>query len=164
MQAMAQIHALLRGLVGTDEDLADAASGIPARAMDLLRSYLELLIQANAYSTVVVDGQEARFRNIGEIERGLIRIRRENLVAVERVLKGQFVGILPEARTFEFFAEGIDHVVRGKLASGVPAGILRKRLDETMSIRIIETRVRSGRPRYSVINAPLPGAESGTES
>lgn len=155
LRGMQQAHALLRGVLGTDDDLADAASDIAPRALDRLRDFLKTMVEARAYCAVELGGQEARFLGVEQVARSLERIRKENLAESERELTGAFLGVLPQSRTFEFKLTEDGQVIRGKVAPSVPdIERLNERLGQQRTIRVAETRVGKGRPRYLIVEVP----------
>lgn len=155
-RAIQQAHALLRGMLSTDDDLADAAGEVPPRAMDRTRDFLKTLLDAEAYCTADLGGNIARFNNVDQVKRSLDRIRQDNLVEREIELVGQFLGVLPKSRSFEFELIEDKQVVRGKVDPSIlNIEALNGILGQTVTIRVAETKLGKGRARYRILEAPM---------
>lgn len=156
--ALKQAHALLKGVAGTDDELADAVGEVEPRAVDQLRAFLQTMVEAEAYCAANLNGAEVRFTGVEQITRGLERIRKENLPEQETVLEGRLLGALPIARTFEFERADDGKVIRGKVASDyTEVGKLNALLGKTVRIRVLETRVGKGQVRYRLLDVPQSG-------
>jgi hypothetical protein len=150
--AMKQAHALLRGVAGSDEELADAAGETDARAMDQLRLFMQTMAEAEAYCALGFNGEEIRFTSLDHVKRGLERIKRENLPEMETELEGWFCGALPRWRTFEFELAKDKKIIRGKVpASYAEIDRLNDIRYKPVRIRVLETRVGKGSVRYRLL-------------
>jgi hypothetical protein len=157
-QAMKQAHALLRGVTGTDEELADAAGEIDPRALDQLRAFMQTMADAEAYCALALDGEEVRFRGTEHVKYGLERIKKENLPETETELEGMLRGVLPVQRSFEFELANDRKIIHGKVPVGFPEiDRLNQLLDKTIRIKVLETRVGKGFVRYRLLDVPQSG-------
>jgi len=157
-QAMKQAHALLRGVAGTDEELADAAGEIDPRAMDQLRAFMQTMADAEAYCALALNGDEVRFKSLEHIKVGIERIKKENLPEAETELEGELHGVLPKSRTFEFKLAKDGKIIHGKVPVGFPEiDRLNKLLYKPIRIKVLETRVGKGQVRYRLLEAPTGG-------
>lgn len=157
-RAMGKAHALLRGVAGTDEDLADAANEVEPRAIEKLRSFLQTMADAQAWCTAIFGDLKADFPSLDHVKYGLERIKKENLPETETELEGRFLGVLPNDRRFEFEVAKDEKVIKGK----VPADFdeidrLNKLLYKPIRIKVLETRVGKGQVRYRLLEAPTGG-------
>ena len=154
-QALRLTQNLLRGTVGTDEELADSAAEINRRAVGGVRSFLEYLVASEAVCGLQVGETLFQFQDVGEVRRGLDRLSEPNLHEEETQLSGSFAGVLPRGRTFEFqLAEG-GEVIRGKIGPSIDTPeIINRHLGQPTAIEVLEKRVRSGRPRYVLMRLP----------
>lgn len=146
---------LLQGSVGSDEELADAASGIDERVLQKLREFLTLMV--NNEATCALEGRKGtfEFRDVGQVRQSLKRLAQENLH--ERIIKleGKFEGVLPRLRTFEFRVRESGELITGKIGPGVDdAHPLNRHLNEHARVELKETRVGSGRPRFVLYSVP----------
>lgn len=154
-QAMGKAHALLKGLAGSDEELADAADEVDPRAIDKLRTFLQTMAEAGAWCAATYGGMEARLPSLEHVKAGIERLQTTNLVEQEKIIDGMLRGILPGAREFEFQPSAGGKPIHGKVAAGLQ-GIdrLNQLLDQPIRIKVLETRVGKGSVRYRLLEAP----------
>ena len=98
----------------------------------------------------------ARRKEAGE-QRSLGPILGILLLAQEAALEltGQILGVLPQHRTFEFEPLGEAGVIMGRVGPAIEdAGKLNGVLRQVVKIKVVETRVGSGRPRYVLSEEP----------
>ena len=155
-QALERTQNLLQGTVGTDDQLADSASETDPRALDKVRAFLQTLSDAEATCTMQYQDKGFRFTDVGQVRNSLVRLGRDNLLEDEQFLDGEFLGVLPKGRTFEFKLTGQDEVIRGKVGMVISdAARLNQHLHCPTHIKVMVTRVGSGRPRYVLVEEPL---------
>lgn len=154
--ALEHTQNLLQGTVGTDDQLADSAADTDPRALDKVRAFLQTLADYEATCTVLYRDIGFRFTDVGQVRNSLARLSQDNLREVEQYLNGEFQGVLPKGRTFEFKLADDGAVVRGKLGSAIQnADQLNARLHEAVRIKVMATRVGIGRPRYVLMEMPF---------
>lgn len=154
-EALEIVQGLLDGTRGSDDDLADSASAADPRTVAAIREFLELLASNEAVCALEFNERASRFRDVGEVRRAVARLNRENLREEQSTLRGEFLGVLPEARRFEFKLSVEGEVIRGKVGPGVadPSSINRH-LHRPTEISVIATQVGSGKPRYVLLSVP----------
>lgn len=154
--ALATTLALLESSAqGTDDELAEYASGVNPRSIEALRGFVDVLASNGAVCTVVVKEQRFRFHDMGEVRRSLSRLSQDNLIETTTSLFGEFQGVLPNLRTFEFRVATDNEVVRGKVGLEiVEPNVINQHLHEPMEISVVETRVGTGKPRYKLLSVP----------
>lgn len=154
-QALDRTQRLLQSTLGTDEELADSASEVDSRALDKVRAFLGTLVENEAVCTMQVGDAQVRFSDVGQVRTSLERLSRENLREDEEVLTGELQGVLPSSRHFEFKLSETGQVIRGKIGPAIlDADALNQDLHRAMRIRVMVTRVGSGRPRYVLLELP----------
>lgn len=154
-QALELTRSLLQSTLGTDDELADSAAATDPRALASVRSFLEILAAHEAVCALEYGSHAFRFSDVGEVRRSLARIGQDNLHEEEKQLEGEFLGVLPKRRTFEFKLASTSEVIGGKVGGGVAdAGVINGHLNESVRIKVLETRVGSGRPRYVLVEEP----------
>jgi len=160
-EALDRTQRLLRGTLGTDEELAESAFDIDTRALDKVQVFLKTLADADAVCTMVSGDAVVRFADVSEVKRSLARLGRDHLRETEETLLGTLLGVLPKSRAFEFrLAEG-GAVVRGKVSAAVEdIDALNGMLNREMALRMMVTRVGQGRPRYLLVETPTPDSAS----
>jgi hypothetical protein len=154
-QALERTQNLLQGTVGTDDQLADSAADTDPRALDKVRVFLQTLVDYEAICTMQYRDRGFRFTDVGQVRNSLARLGQDNLREDEQYLNGEFQGVLPKGRTFEFKLVGEDEVVRGKVGPAIQdADELNTRLRQSARIKVMVTQVGNGRPRYVLIESP----------
>lgn len=154
-QAVDQTQRLLRGTLGTDDELADCAAELDRRALDKVRAFLQTLVENDAVCTVQIGESLVSFGDVGQVRTSLGRLSQENLRETEEVLNGELQGVLPKGRAFEFKLSDSAQVVRGKIAPAVvDPDALNRVLHQLVRITVMVTRAGSGRPRYLLLEPP----------
>ncbi|MEO7331645.1 MAG: hypothetical protein ABI193_23930 [Minicystis sp.] len=154
-QALDRTQSLLRGTQGTDDELADSALEADRRALDKLRAFLETLADNEAVCTVQVGESVVSFRDVGQVRTSIERLSQENLREEREELRGELQGVLPKARAFEFRLADSSQVIRGKISPTITdPDALNRELHREVRIKVMVTRVGSGRPRYLLIEGP----------
>jgi hypothetical protein len=154
-QALELARRFLQSTLESDDDLADAAASTDPRAVDAVRTFLDILASNEAVCALEVDDKAFRFRDVGEVRRSIKRIALDNLNEQGTRLSGEFQGVLPKARTFEFKIAGTGEVVRGKVGPlVVDPDVINRHLHKLVTINVSETRVASGKPRYVLTAVP----------
>lgn len=154
--AIERTQSLLQGSIEADDELlADAASELDQRALDKVRTFISTLAENEAVCALQYRNQIFRFSDVGQVRRSLERIGRDNLREDEQFLNGEFQGVLPRRRTFEFKIAGTDQVIVGKIAPIIEdVDLINKHLHQQVEIRAMVTRVGDGRPRYLLLGLP----------
>lgn len=155
-QALEIVQDLLEGTRGSDDELADSAAAADPRAVAAVREFLELLASSEAVCALEFNERASRFRDVGEVRRAVDRLSRENLREEQKTLHGEFLGVLPEARRFEFKLSTEGEVIRGKIGPGVTdPDSINRRLHQPTEISVMATQVGSGKPRYALLSVPV---------
>jgi len=152
--ALEQTQLILHAtLSGSDEELADSASEIDPRALDKIRSFLQIVADNEAVCAMQYKNHSVKFSDVGQIKRSLERLSQDNLQESEECLSGEFQGVLPKSRTFEFKLEGQDdEIIKGKISKAFQdAASLNLHLNEETHIKVMKTRVGKGKPRYVLL-------------
>ncbi len=154
--ALERTQNLLQGSTDPDDELlADSAAELDQRALDKVRAFINTLAESDATCTLQFRNRAFRFTDSGQVRRSLQRISQDNLHEEEQVLKGEFQGVLPKRRTFEFKLQETDEVIAGKIGPAIAtADEFNAHLYQTVSIRLMVTRVGNGRPRYLLLETP----------
>lgn len=153
--ALDRTQALLQGTLGSDEDLADIASETDPRALEKIRTFLKVLAESDAVCSLQYRGRSVRFTDVGQVSSSFERLGADNLRESERQLLGEFVGVLPNSRTFEFKLAGEEKIVRAKVAPSIKnVDVLNQHLNQATSITVMTTQVGNGHPRYLLTQMP----------
>lgn len=152
--ALDRTQKVLEGTIGSDDDLADSIVETDPRAMEKIRSFLQILADNESVCAMQFKEREFRFADVGQVKKSLARISTDNLSEKEELMKGCFLGVLPMHRTFEFKVtnDGREEVISGKIASSVSnVEEINSRLNVQLEIKVLITKVGAGRPRYVMI-------------
>jgi hypothetical protein len=160
-RALEMTRSLLESTLGSDDDLADSAAATDPRAVAAVREFLSLLASNEAVCAMEYGDRVVRFLGVGDVRRAMERLSQDNLHETELILYGEFQGVLPEGRRFEFRLTEDSEVIRGKigLAIGDPDAINRH-LHEPVRIQVLATQVGNGRPRYVLMAMPAWAAKA----
>lgn len=156
--ALAATQTLLAATTKDDDALAEAAAGMEPRAIAAARAFLEVLADNDAVCAMDVGGRSFGFSDVGQVQQAIKRLATENLIEGQAIKTGEFQGVLPSSRTFEFKLSGTGEVIKGKIGPGVtnPDG-LNQLLHQPMTVTLAETRVGTGKPRYTLNTTPSTG-------
>jgi hypothetical protein len=153
--ALERTQSLLQATLGRDDDLADIASETDPRALDKVRGFLRVLADNDAICALQYGDTAMRFADPGQVKRSLARLAADNLRESQEMLEGEFVGVLPVARTFEFKLAGSDEIARGKISPKVgDVEKLNEHLRNRVRIDVMRTQVGNGRPRFLLTQMP----------
>ena len=163
-QAFELTQTLLQSTLESDDELADAVTATDPRAVAAARSFLEVLFKSEAVCALEFRGKLFRFRDVGAVRTSFARLAPDNLHVGEQKLAGEFMGVLPDSRRFEFKLASDGAVIRGKLGPDVTdAEELNRHLHQPVRVSAMVTRVGSGKPRYVLIQQPnWSASESGS--
>jgi hypothetical protein len=154
-QSLELTQTILRSTLGSDDDLADSVAAAGPRAVAAVRSFLDLLATNEAVCALGVNDKSFQFKDVGEVRRGVERLSKDNLHEEETQLSGEFQGVLPKARTFEFRLKDSDEVVRGKVGADIASpDEINNHLHQATIIDVLATRVGTGKPRYVLLKLP----------
>ena len=153
--ALERTQALLQSTLGNDDDLADIASETDPRALDKVRTFLKVLADNSAVCALQYGGSGVRFTDVGQVSRSLARLAADNLHESEEQLRGEFVGVLPNSRSFEFRLASDGQIIRGKVSPRVQnVDAINDHLHSAVQIDVTRTQVGNGRPRYLLTQMP----------
>ena len=162
--ALARMQLLLRGFIGDDDLLADAISQIPRNMLDRVQEFLRFLVDQDTVLAMEYRDRYIAFDSIAQIQQGLSRLSDGSLHESQVELQGQFVGVLPESRTFEFWLADGRQVVSGKISPGLDqVETLNLHLDVPVRVIVSQTQVGNSKPHYMLDVMPswqeLPSAQ-----
>jgi len=121
----------------------------------------------HAYAVTFISDPPGELRGLALLRRGAraVRVPRSSSGSAHRItaaepeliaaLCDRHEGVLPKARVFEFKLADSSQVIRGKISPTVgDAEALNRELHRPTVIKVMVTRVGSGRPRYLLLEAP----------
>lgn len=153
--ALERTQALLQSTLGDDEVLADIASETDPRALEKVRAFLKVLADNSAVCALQYGDRGVRFTDVGQVSRSLARLETDNLHESEEQLCGEFIGVLPASRSFEFRLARDEQIIRGKISSQLQnVDDINDHLHQIVKIDVMRTQVGNGRPRYLLAKMP----------
>ncbi len=137
---------------GSDDDIAELVDEIHPRAVKKAAEFLEYLSEQEAWCGLEFKESQFRFTGIDQVRISVERLKSNNIKESDETFSGEFQGVLPKGRTFEFKLRDQDGVLRGKVGVEIEnADILnREYLHKLVSARFHVIQVGQGRPRYTL--------------
>ncbi len=159
--AINQAQAIMQASLGTDDELTEAASEVDPRALAAISKFLETMATNEAVCALEFRNEMFRFADVEQVRRSANRLGRDNLHEEEKTLIGQFLGVLPNRRTFELLVDATHDVVAGKVGKAIEdASSINRVLNKTVKARVNSRRVGEGRPRYVLLGYEESGQSS----
>lgn len=153
--AMGQTVELLRSVGGSDDELTEAVAGVDPRAIRELRDLLQVLAQNEAVCNFEFRDRSVGFRDVAQVRHGLERLAQENIHEEEQTYFGEFQGVLPKRRTFEFKVAADGEVIVGRIAAQIEdPDVLNRHLHCPVQVTMTATRLGVGRPRFVLHRMP----------
>ena len=151
--ALEQTMSILEATLGTDETLTEAIPDTDPRALELLRAFLKKLADQEAVCALESGDDVFHFSDVGQVRRSERRLSREYIHEEEQEISGQFQGVLPTRRTFEFLNEATGEVISGKIDFAIEdVDAITNILNRPAHIRVRSRRVGAARRRYVLLS------------
>ncbi len=155
-QALESTGNLLRSTLGNDEELLEAASETDPRALEKVRAFLQVLADGEAVCNLQLRDRSIRFTDVDQIHTSLRRLSQDNLREEQIELDGEFLGVLPRSRAFEFRQQPDGDIIRGKVAPAVTEiEQINHHTEQRVRIQVMQTRIGNGRPRHLLLALPV---------
>lgn len=152
-RALEKVQALFEQSVdGSDDAVAELVDEIHPRAVRKVADFLSFISQQEAWCGLEFKDRSFRYEGIEQLKSSVERLREENIRETEQSFAGEFQGVLPDNRNFEFKCSDQEAVIRGKVSSEIKdADILnRTYLHRPVSVKFQVIQVGHGRPRYTL--------------
>ena len=164
-RALAHTQNLLLGTTAPDDELlADTAAELDQRAIDKVRTFVAVLRDNEATCALQFGARSFRFNELAEVQTSLDRLSHDNLQEDQVVVSGQFEGMLPRRKSFEFRRADSGEVLTGKLAAAIQRPeIVNAHLYEPVSVQLIRTVVGRGRPRFVLAALPVAWTDGASQ-
>jgi hypothetical protein len=153
-EAMVKIEELFRlSAEGTDDEVAEVIEEVHPRAIKKVYEFLELLVQQKAWCGLEFADRFFRYADYEQIKASCERLKSDNIQEREETYRGEFQGVLPTARTFEFRVMDQKGPIKGKidLAIADPDVLNREWLHKPVTVKFNVMQVGQGRPRFTLM-------------
>lgn len=156
--AIEQIKVIMKATLGDDDELMEAVSDADIRALEKIRAFLQILADEEAVCALDFGDDVFRFTDVGQVRRSANRLNNENIHEHDETLLGQFQGVLPKQRTFEFVRSQSQEVISGKVGTPIEdASQINSYLGRNVSISVRVKQIGGGRPRYTLLSFSVEG-------
>ncbi len=153
-EAMTKIEALFRlAAEGSDDEVAEVIEEVHPRAVKKVHDFLELLVQQQAWCGLEFADRFFRYADFEQIMASCERLKDDNIQEREETYRGEFQGVLPSARTFEFRLADQEGLIKGKVDLGIddPDVLNRVWLHKPVTVKLNVMQVGQGRPRLTLM-------------
>lgn len=154
-EAMRKIETLFRlAAKGSDDDIAEVIDEIHPRAVKKVYEFLDLLVQQQAWCGLEFGERSFRYVDYEQLKASSVRLRDDNIQEREESYRGEFQGVLPTGRTFEFKLLNQEGLIRGKVDAAIedPDILNREWLHKPVAIKLNVMQVGQGRPRFTLMS------------
>ncbi len=153
--AMQKLESLFQvAAEGSDDDIAELVEEIHPRAVKKAADFLEYVGEQEAWCGVEFKEHVFRFAGVDQVRASAERLKSSNIKETDETFSGEFQGVLPKSRTFEFKLLSQDGVLKGKVGPEIPdADVLnRELLHKLVNVEFHVIQVGQGRPRYTLVS------------
>lgn len=153
--AMAKIEALLRlAAQGSDDEVAEVIEEVHPRAVKKVYEFLDLLVQQQAWCGLEFADRTFRYADYEQLKTSCERLKDENIQEREETYRGEFQGVLPTSRTFEFQLADQRGLIKGRVDRTVddPDALNRDWLHKPVTVKLNVIQVGQGRPRFTLMS------------
>lgn len=153
-EAMTKIEALFRlAAEGTDDEVAEVIEEVHPRAVKKVYEFLELLVQQQAWCGLEFADRLFRYTDYEQIKASCERLKDDNIQEREETYRGEFQGILPTGRTFEFRLADQSGLIKGKVDQAIndPDVLNREWLHKSVTVKLNVMQLGQGRPRFTLM-------------
>ncbi|NTU70069.1 hypothetical protein HGB13_04640 [bacterium] len=154
-RAMTKIEALFRLTAnGSDDEVAEIVEDMHPRAIRKVYEYLDLLVKSEAWCGFEFENHKFVYSDYEQIQYSCERLKADNIQESFEEFQGEFQGVLPNGRTFEFRVYDDDEIIRGKVGVLIedPDVLNREWLHRIVRAQLHVVRFGVGRPRYSLLS------------
>lgn len=141
---------------GSDSEVAEIIEEIHPRAGKKIRDFLEILVGQHAWCGLEFGDRYFRYTDYEQIRKACARIKEDEDEVDESMqsFHGEFQGVLPAGRRFEFKLTGQNRVIRGKLDTSIldPDIINREWLHRPVKITLKITKTGRAREQFTLLS------------
>ena len=158
--ALGQTKGILESLIGDEDDIAEAIADTDERALNDLRDFLKVMATNEAICSLSFKESVFRFRDVGQVQRGLGSLGQDNLHEGNQEMLGHFQGFLPQSRRAEFVDATTDTILSCLVDRSMDkAEAINEVLHEEVRVQLHFRQVGNSRPRYTITGYSIGGEE-----
>lgn len=136
---------------GSDDDIAELVDEIHPRAVKKASEFLDYLSDQDAWCGIEFKETIFRFGGVEQVRESAARLKSNNIKEDDESFRGEFQGVLPNSRNFEFKVLNQDQILRGKVGPEIEdADVLNRMLHKHLTAKFHVIQVGQGRPRYTL--------------
>jgi len=137
---------------GSDDEVAELVDEIHPRAVKKTADFLNYLSQQEAWCGLEFKNRFFKFQDIDQLRSSAKRLQEDNIHETDETYSGEFQGVLPSSRTFEFKLSDQKGIIRGKVGAEIEdADVLNRNfLHKPVEVKLHVIQVGQGRPRFSL--------------
>lgn len=137
---------------GNDDDIAELVDEIHPRAVAKVSEFLDYLGTQDAWCGIEFKDKFFQFQDVDQLRSSAIRLKEDNIKEQEESYSGEFQGVLPKGRTFEFKLSDQSNIIKGKVGLDIlDADVLNiKYLHKPVNVKLDVIQFGQGRPRYTL--------------
>lgn len=137
-------------MLENDDILTEIVEEIHPRAVSRIVDFLDIMYDNNSWCSLSFKEHSFRFLDLHQVQNSIRKLSQDNISEREESFTGEFQGILPSRRTFEFLAS--DGIIIGKIGSDIqdPDILNREYLHIPVKALFHIIQVGQGRPRYQL--------------
>lgn len=151
--AIERLQDLLRiSAEGTDDEVTEIVEEVHPRAVKKVADFLDILSRQEAWCGLEFEENYFRYDGVEQLRISAERLSDSNIKETTEIYMGEFQGVLPKSRTFEFKIVEEDSILRGKIDASIedPDVLNREWLHIPVRIELNVIQVGHGRPRFSL--------------
>jgi len=139
---------------GTDDEIAEIVQEIHPRAVMKVADFLGVLHQSNAWCGLEFRNDFFKYSDLTQLEISEGRLKKENIVERPETYFGEFQGVLPQSRNFEFRIADDGFILKGKVDKEIedPDVLNRDWLHRPLHATFNVIQVGKGRPRFTLVS------------
>lgn len=151
--ALEKIQELFRLISeGTDDEIGELVDEIHPRSAKKVASFLDYIAQQEAWCGLEFKERFFRFQDVDHLKASAARLQEDNIHERTETYFGEFQGVLPASRNFEFKLSDQKDIIKGKVGFEIEdADILnRNYLHKVVTVELHVIQIGQGRPRYTL--------------
>lgn len=149
--ALSTVQQLIQySINGTDDQISDILEHIHPRAIKKTTEFLEVLHDYETVFALQFENEVTRIHDNQQLQYIMQRLSTDNIHESEESYQGQFVGVLPHTRTFEFRPNSDENLIKGKIDKAIkhPEVLNNEYLNKPLSVTFHVSQFGQAKPKY----------------